>query len=411
MPGERPLLSAMCVAGGIGLFSVVLARLVLQSGASRRLASAVPAELKCFVSGLLSGLGLLVMMPLAVEQLTPEWPIEHVMLAFLAAPLAMFFFNHVILDHQHFDDPDMPHAHGRRSDGTQIMCGDASPAKFSFNMAPQALVCQVAGKSPALITPRRSGAFTDKLSVLCGAVPYTVHAAVDGSILGTAHSPVLLASLALPIGLCAVQDVATIILSLSANKASRRDIVLTAMCFGAGFPLGAGLIIALAVAPSADPGFALALPAFAAGLFLYMALFELAPPHADGRTGSLAYWLSFATGVALAYATEAVEQWAENLALLHASNRTDPNVSPDAEPVCAALVLLVLLLALVCFWCRRRVPSAATARRVVSVAVKRVASWPRSRSNHMLAPLGARRSRISSDATLPGRESAFREQL
>ena len=88
-----------------------------------------------------------------------------------------------------------------------------------------------------------------------------------------------------------------------------------------------------------------------------------------------------------------------------------PPFSPDAEPVCAALVLLVLLLALVCFWCRRRVPSAATARRVVSVAVKRVASWPRSRSNHMLAPLGARRSRISSDATLPGRESAFREQL
>ena len=223
MQDERPLALAVVVACAIGLFSVLLTELVLRSGASRRLASAVPPELKCFVSGLLSGLGLLVMLPLALDQLTAAgWPYEHILLAFLAGPLATFFVNHVMLDHQHADDPSAaPHSHGRRSDGTQILCGQAAPAKFTFGGAPQ-LVCQVSGRNPEALADEESAgaAWADKLSVVCGAVPFTIHAAVDGSILGTAHSPVLLASLALPITLCAVQDVATIVPALSASRAS-----------------------------------------------------------------------------------------------------------------------------------------------------------------------------------------------
>ena len=90
----------------------------------------------------------------------------------------------------------------------------------------------------------------ERLSVLFGAVPYAVHAAVDGSILGTAHSPIMLASLTIPISLCAVQDVGTIIVSLSATKATDRDIFATASCFGIGFPVGASLMTALAGASS-----------------------------------------------------------------------------------------------------------------------------------------------------------------
>lgn len=103
-------------------------------------------------------------------------------------------------------------------------------------------------------------------------------------------------------------------LTLSASRASRRAIIASAACFGAGFPIGAGLLVALASSPSAARA-ALALPAVAAGLFLYMAVFEFAPPHAHGRKASLAQWLAFSSGVALAYATEALEHWAEAAAV------------------------------------------------------------------------------------------------
>ena len=145
------------------------------------------------------------------------------------------------------------------------------------------------------------------LSTLFRAAPYTIHAACDGAILGSVHSPLMLASLALPIALCAVQDVGTILINLGATGAAKRDVVLfTTVCFGAGFPIGAGVASAGASLPM--------LPAFAGGLFVYMALFELAPPHAHGRAQSARQLLYFSTGLAAAYVTEEAEKWAAGVA-------------------------------------------------------------------------------------------------
>ena len=49
------------------------------------------------------------------------------------------------------------------------------------------------------------------------------------------------------------------------------------------------------------------LRAFAAGLFLYMALFELAPPHAHGRVAALGHLIAFSAGLALVVVSETVE--------------------------------------------------------------------------------------------------------
>ena len=54
----------------------------------------------------------------------------------------------------------------------------------------------------------------------------------------------------------------------------------------------------------------------AGGVFVYMALFELAPPHVHGRLPNLRLLLVFTTGFVTAYLTEAIESWATH-ALLH----------------------------------------------------------------------------------------------
>jgi len=209
------------------------------------------------------------------------------------------------------------------------------------------------------------------------------------------------------------------VLTLSASRASRRAIIASAACFGAGFPIGAGLLVALASSPSAARA-ALALPAVAAGLFLYMAVFEFAPPHAHGRKASLAQWLAFSSGVALAYATEALEHWAEAAAVgaaaradLEATRRTGNSTGAGfgagfgtdfgadfgaesgfaaearrAEAVVAALVLAGALgLALACFWRPRR--GAGRAGRASRAMARRVTSAGEA------AAAAARRLRVS----------------
>ena len=61
--------------------------------------------------------------------------------------------------------------------------------------------------------------------------------------------------------------------------------------------------------PSADA--LLHVRAFVAGIFLYMAAFEFAPPHAHGRTQSLGRLGAFCAGLALAWLAEACarERW------------------------------------------------------------------------------------------------------
>ena len=61
---------------------------------------------------------------------------------------------------------------------------------------------------------------------------------------------------------------------------------------------------------------------FVGGVFIYMATFELAPPHAHGRLSSLRYLLAFGGGLALMYLSEAVE----DLAIARAFG-TETNVS------------------------------------------------------------------------------------
>ena len=52
-----------------------------------------------------------------------------------------------------------------------------------------------------------------------------------------------------------------------------------------------------------------------AGTFVYMALFELAPPHTHSRTANTCYLLCFAAGAALSYGVELTETLTESFKL------------------------------------------------------------------------------------------------
>ena len=339
----------LAVAAAIGAFSVGFASFALHNERATSYLRSIPPALKCFVSGLLSGLGLLVMLPSALEHRPAGQPTMYLLCTFCAAPVVMFFVNHVILDHQHLDSkacgPHLIAVDGKGSvaftTGTlqfskkPTHCVKLGPkGARSDSVKPEAKeprsLCQLESAScglgcldctpivEATVPEGCRDAIVRGTSVLLRALPYMLHSSIDGAVLATATSPKMLASLALPIALCAVQDVGTILVALAASRASRRVKLITAGCFGLGFPLGTSLACASGVlgtsssstAPLAGPELLLPhLRAFAGGLFLYMALFELAPPqaHTHNRRTHLYYLLAFVAGLGLTALSELVE--------------------------------------------------------------------------------------------------------
>jgi hypothetical protein len=327
-----PLLGLFCVgcAVGVGAFAVALASCVLRRG--NQSLTQVPPMAKCFVSGLLLGLGLFVMLPSALGRLPPdETAAQHVMLIFVASIVAMFLVHHVLMDHQHGGPEHAPQGDiegcpcassnmstpaGRAAGGRSLFGLSTDKPKHCLpikkalpNMSSPLLAPPVPPPStvppPSVVLSGCASAAT----VLLRALPYTIHAFIDGATLGTSSSALMLVSLALPITLCAVQDVGTIIVNVTATGAGTRVALFTVACFALGFPLGTAATVALFAGADAASAF-VPLRACAAGVFIYMAIFEMAPPHSHGRLPSLKYVSAFCAGLLFILASEAAEGWA-----------------------------------------------------------------------------------------------------
>ena len=334
-PSFEALTAATATA--IGAFSVGLAAFALRSDRAAACLRSVPPIARCLVSGLLAGLGLLVMVPSALDVKPPSYPAAHLLLAFCTAPVAMYVVHHVVLEHQH-----APGAPASACGPHMIQVQRRGPAALltggtlKFNATPTRCVSsgpppppageaerrrreacggerQRAGDAaPALLeaglTKEAREVFEGCAAVLLRAAPYALHASIDGAVLATATSLRMLASLALPITLCAVQDVGTLLVALIACRASHRAKLVVTGCFGLGFPLGASVALAVGARAAASSSADVALlRAFAGGLFLYMALFELAPPHAHDRRTHLRYALGFVGGLAVVVLSEYAE--------------------------------------------------------------------------------------------------------
>ena len=343
---------AVLSSAGIGAGSLVLAAFALRRGGTSTLT--VPTTAKCFVSGLLCALGLLVMLPAALKQLPMHESPERVLQVFFAAPLLMFFVHHVLLDHQHgVAHVHQPVALNGSADAEDLEANcvcQSMPAKEDtptrrplfnnwkgFNKptsCPPVNTPLAKPKLPPAPSPSTNPTWLwSFVEVLLRATPFTIHAFIDGALLGSAHSATILGPLVMCVGLCAVQDVGTILLSLSASGATRHVKLITIGCFAAGFPLGA-LVTVAAVGGVSDGAFQLTLRAFAAGVFLYMALFEMAPPgHIHSRLANGRYLCAFVAGVGLVLLSEAVEAWAVGVIFADAGGTSASAVTAAAAPV------------------------------------------------------------------------------
>ena len=111
-----------------------------------------------------------------------------------------------------------------------------------------------------------------------------------------------------PVTVCALQDVAAFTLTMArVGFDSSRSLTAAVVMLSCAFPTGA--LISHAVFESASSDTVVnVIRAIVAGVFTYMALFELAPPHTHSRTANACYLLCFLCGAATAYAANVVEQ-------------------------------------------------------------------------------------------------------
>lgn len=136
---------------------------------------------------------------------------------------------------------------------------------------------------------------------------WMLHAMVDGMVLDLAPSTYVLLATIVPVTICALQDVAAFTLTMSRlGFRSRRSLNICVVALSCAFPMGA--LMSHATLQSASSEIVVGrIRTVVAGLFTYMALFELAPPHTHNRAANACYALCFTCGAATAYLVEAVD--------------------------------------------------------------------------------------------------------
>ena len=126
-------------------------------------------------------------------------------------------------------------------------------------------------------------------------------------LLWVCYRYVLLATV-VPVTVCALQDVAAFTLTMARfGFVSRRSLTAAVVALSCAYPAGA--LLSHAVLESASSVTAVnVIRTLVAGVFTYMALFELAPPHTHSRAANTCYLLYFTCGAATAYVVEVVAQ-------------------------------------------------------------------------------------------------------
>ena len=137
---------------------------------------------------------------------------------------------------------------------------------------------------------------------------WMMHAMIDGMVLSSAPSTSVLAATAVPVTVCALQDVAAFTVAMARlGASSRRALTVAVVAISSAFPIGALASHAALERASSDTAINV-VRTMVAGVFTYMALFELAPPHTHVRWANACYLLCFGCGVGLAYMADVVEQ-------------------------------------------------------------------------------------------------------
>lgn len=137
---------------------------------------------------------------------------------------------------------------------------------------------------------------------------WMLHAMIDGMVLSSAPSTAVLVATTMPISACALQDVAAFTFAMARlGTRSSRSLTLAVVAISCAFPIGA--LASHAVLERASSIVAVnVVRTVVAGIFVYMALFELTPPHTHSRAANTCYLICFTCGAAMAYAVDVVAQ-------------------------------------------------------------------------------------------------------
>ena len=198
--------------------------------------------------------------------------------------------------------PPSPRAVASEGDAEE---GDApaprSSSKLLGAQPPAAESVEAGGRCDAARC-QRAGA----TSVRVGA--WMAHAMIDGMVLASAPSAYVLAATTVPVTVCALQDVAAFIVTMAGlGYRSWSSLTAAVVALSCAFPLGA-LASHLVIASAGSEEGVNVVRTVVAGIFTYMAVFELSPPHTHNRAANAGYLLFFMAGTAIAYLADLAEQ-------------------------------------------------------------------------------------------------------
>ncbi len=183
-------------------------------------------------------------------------------------------------------------------EGAAERCTSAVPSTTTLDPTPD-----LAGEAMGL----GQSSCERRLAVCIRVGAWMMHAMIDGMVLASAPSTYVMVATLLPISVCALQDTAAFIVTMARlGYSSQRSLTVSVVALACAFPTGA--LVSHAVLASASSVVAVnVVRTVVSGIFTYMAIFELAPPHTHCRKANAVYLLCFTCGAAMGYLADAVQ--------------------------------------------------------------------------------------------------------
>ena len=93
---QASVVTVAAASAAVGLLSLVVGSVLIRKGVST---GSINPHVSAATSGLLIGIGMIVLLSESLEGLKDTWETETIFVAFLASPLVMFCIDHCILEH------------------------------------------------------------------------------------------------------------------------------------------------------------------------------------------------------------------------------------------------------------------------------------------------------------------------
>eukprot|EP00299_Pterocystis_sp_00344_P009695 c4161_g1_i1.p1 GENE.c4161_g1_i1~~c4161_g1_i1.p1 ORF type:complete len:337 (-),score=49.89 c4161_g1_i1:767-1777(-) len=317
------------LVGGVGVFvsTFVLGKLLLRRIS---LSSHMTHELlRCCAAGVLIGLGILVLLPESMEDSCSQKLDSHyVFLTFMGTICVMFLLENVLLPHEHHEhhehkdhEHNHGHHHGHNHHHSHNHSANCSHKKISDRASLVADgsshddedTCDqdslLGSSSPPPRTSLRHK-IVKWIDMACRLFPWIVHAVLDGSMIGLeTRSAVTVIS---AVVLCALQDTIAFVIFIEHTTTStthddkqlnsKRTLML--FVFSLAFLVGTGLGMVLTDEQINASEFLWVSRTIMAGIFVYIACFEMLPSHCDNRWQNMKRILCFVLALMSSFSIE-----------------------------------------------------------------------------------------------------------